>query len=62
MTARPIATLFPGHVCMDNLATERSLDLQATLVFDVIGLFFDMLSTGVVQPVNDRRPVDWRRN
>ena len=58
MTASPIATLFPGHVCMDNLTAERSFDVQATLVFDVIGLFFDMLSTGVVQPVDGRRPVD----
>ena len=29
MTARPIATHFPGHGCMDNLTTERSLDSQA---------------------------------
>ena len=37
---------FPLHGCMDNLRIERSLDLQATWVIDVLG-FFDMLSMGV---------------
>ena len=33
---------FPGHGCMDDLATERTFnfDSQATLVIDVLGLFF----------------------
>ena len=37
---------FPGHGCMDDLTTERSFDLQATWVIDVLGKFFDMLSMG----------------
>ena len=40
MTARPIATHFPGYRCMDYLTTERSFDSQVTWVIDVIGLFF----------------------
>ena len=35
---------FPGHGCMDDLTVERSFDLQATRVIDVLDLFFDMLS------------------
>ena len=46
-TARLIATQFLGHGCMDDLATERSFDLQAKWVIGVLGLFFDMLSMGV---------------
>ena len=38
--ASPIATQFPGHGRMNNLTTEFSFDSQATLVIDVIGLFF----------------------
>ena len=41
-TASPIATHFPEHGCMKNLTTERIFDSQATLVIDVLGLFFDM--------------------
>ena len=44
MTARPIATQFPGHGSMDDLTTERSFDLYATWR---IGLLFDMLLMGV---------------
>ena len=32
---------------MDDLTIERSFDPQATWVIDVLGLFFDMSSTGV---------------
>ena len=46
-TARPIAIQFYMHGCMDNLKTERGFDSQATWVIDVLGLFSDMLSTGV---------------
>ena len=38
-TARPIATQFPGQGCIDDLETERSFDLEATWVIDVLGLF-----------------------
>ena len=38
---------FLEHGCMDDLTTERSFDSQATLVIDVLGLFFDMLSMTV---------------
>ena len=47
MTARPIATQFAGHGCIDDLTTERSFDLQTTWVIDVLGLLSDMLSMGV---------------
>ena len=47
MTALPIATLFPGHECMDDLTTECSPDSQAMWVIDVLGLFLDMLYIGV---------------
>ena len=39
-SARPIATQFRGHRCIDNLITEHSFDSQATRVFDVLGLFY----------------------
>ena len=43
--ARPIATAFPGHGCMDDLTTERSFDSPATWAIDWLGSFhFDMLS------------------
>ena len=32
---------------MDDLTTESSFDSQFIWVFDVLGLFFDMLSMGV---------------
>ena len=41
---RSIATHFPGHGCMDDLRNEGSLNSQATLVIDVLSLFFEMLS------------------
>ena len=39
MTARPIATQFPGHGCMFDLTTESSFDSQATWVIVALGLF-----------------------
>ena len=42
-TAHLIATQFPGHECMDHLATECIFDSQAMWAIDVLGLFFDML-------------------
>ena len=47
MAARLITTQFAGHGCMDDLTTERSVDLQATWAIDLPGLFLDMLSMGV---------------
>ena len=47
MTARPIATQFAGHGCLHDLTTERSFDIQATWVINVLDLFFDILSMGV---------------
>ena len=38
---------FPGHGCINDLKIERSFELQATYVTDVIRLFFDMLYNGV---------------
>ena len=32
---------------MDDLTTDRSFDLQATWLIDVLGLFLDMLSMDV---------------
>ena len=53
----------PVHGCMDDLTTERSFDLLATCVIDVLGLFFDMLSIDVCTTSgNGRRPVDWCRS
>ena len=46
-TARPIATQFPGHGCMEDLTNKRNFDLQATWAIDMLGLFFDKLSRGV---------------
>ena len=46
-TIRLFATQFPGYGYIDDLTTERSFDLQATGVIDVLGLFFDMISMGV---------------
>ena len=45
MTARPIATHFPGHKCMNNLTTERRFDFdsQAMWAIDVLCLFFDVI-------------------
>ena len=36
--ACPIATQLPGQECMNDLTTERSLDLQAMWIIDVIDL------------------------
>ena len=36
---QPHARLFPGHLCMNDLTTERSFDSQATWVIDVLGSF-----------------------
>ena len=47
MTACPIANQFPGHGCMDIIATERRFDSQATWVIDMLGLFLVILSIGV---------------
>ena len=46
-TACPIAIQFLGHGCMDDLTTERKVDLQAQWVIYLLGLFFDLLSMGV---------------
>ena len=46
-TTRPHACLPPSYLGMDGLTTERSFDLQATLVFDVVVLFGNMLSVAV---------------
>ena len=35
--------VFHGHECMNDLTTERSFDLQARCVIDVLGLPFEML-------------------
>ena len=43
---RPHTRLPPSFLDRDNLTTERNFDSQATLVIDVLGLFFDMF----VQP------------
>ena len=61
-TARPIATQFPGHGCMDDLTTGRSFDSLATWVIDVLGLFWTCYQWGLVQPGTVKRPVDWCRN
>ena len=47
--ARPHARLptVSGHGCTDGLTTERDFDSQATWVIAVVGLYCDMLSTGV---------------
>ena len=34
-TARPIATQFPGHGCMDDLTIERGVDLPAARAYIV---------------------------
>ena len=47
MTACPIATQFPVHGCMDDLATECGFDLKAKRVIAVLDLSLDMLSKGV---------------
>ena len=47
MCSHPIATSFPGHVCINDLTTERSFDSQALWVIDVLDLFFDMFCMGV---------------
>ena len=50
-TACPIASLFPGHGCMDDLTTKRSFDSQTTWVIDMHGkyifkmLFMDVYTT-----------------
>ena len=36
MARRPIATQFPRYGCMDDLTAERSFDMQATWVIDVL--------------------------
>ena len=63
-TARPIATQFPGHGCMDDLTTERSLVLQALRVsFMCLAYCFYMFFMGVLQPGSGGRgPVDCRMN
>ena len=38
-TARPIATQFPWHGCMDDLTTEHSIDSQATWAINELGLY-----------------------
>ena len=43
-TARPIATLFPGHWCMDDLTIEHNFDSQVIWVID---LFLETISIGV---------------
>ena len=46
-TACLIATMFPGHSCIGDHTTDRSFDLQATWVSDVVGSFLDTLSMGI---------------
>ena len=38
-TARPIATKFPGHGCMDDLTNERSFDSKAMWLIAMLGLY-----------------------
>ena len=40
MTARSVTIPIPGHGCMDDLSSGRSLDLQTAWVIDVFGQFF----------------------
>ena len=47
-TKRPIATLFPGHGCIDILTTERDFGSQATQVIDVRDLSFGHVVHGCV--------------
>ena len=47
LNARPIASQFSRHGCMDDLTTERTFDSRVTWVVDVLGLLLDMLSMGV---------------
>ena len=60
-TERPHATKSPGFVCMDDLTTKRSFDLQATWAIGLLGLLLAILSTGVCT-TRHRRPVDCCRN
>ena len=53
---------FPRHGHIDDLTTECSFVSQATWVIDVLGLFFDILSTSVLQPGTGRQSVDGCRN
>ena len=43
---------------MDDLTSERSLDSQATLVSDVLGLFSDILSKVFLLTGTGRRLID----
>ena len=64
-TACPIATLSQSwmHECMDDLTTERGVDLQATWVIDVLdSVFFTCYIWVIAQPGTSRRLVDWCRN
>ena len=59
LDTRPHARLPPSILengCMDYLTTERSFDLQATSVIDVLDLFF--YPWVFAHPGNGRRPVD----
>ena len=38
-TARPIATQFHGHLCVNDLTTERNFDSQITWVINVRSLY-----------------------
>ena len=38
---------FRRHGCMDDLTTELALIHKATWIIDVLGLFVDMISTGL---------------
>ena len=40
----PVAIQFPVHGCIDDRPTERSVDSQATLVIDVLGIFLTCYS------------------
>ena len=62
-TARPIATQFPGHGCIDDYPTGRSFDSQATWAIDVLCLLFITCYPCVfVQPGTGRRSINWCRN
>ena len=42
-----IAIQFPGHVCRDDVTTERSFISQGTLFIDILAYVFDVLPMGV---------------
>ena len=57
---RTIAIQFPGHVCMNDLTTERSFDSQATWVINVCLIILTCYLWLCVQPGTGRRPTGAR--